>query len=576
MNEQIQQTYKSNDTEEWLDVVWTRPIGYQWARFFNALNVHPNTVTIMSMMIGVASAFFFVDGSYRTEGMEGLLYNIIGVLLLAWANFYDSADGQLARMTGKKTQLGRILDGAAGDVWFFAIYHALTIRFYFHLELEFQWLGIENTERNSIIATLIFYALAWFSGIFLHARQCGLSDYYRQIHLFFLKGKEGSELDNSAQQQAIYQQTPWKGNVIYKLFLLTYINYTRSQEKQTPQFQQLWRQLQQQYGSVDKVPQPFRERFRQLSLPMMKWANILTFNTRAITLYISCLIDFPWLYLLMEMTVFTGLYLYMRHTHEQFCKKINNEAISSKKIQGIIFDYGGTIDTNALHWSEVLWEGYEQVGIPVSKEEFRTSYVTAERALAKHPYIRPEHNFLDLLTIKCDLETRDLTERNIWKVSDMERKEKSDAVANYCYQYVLKVLEESRPVIAQLAETYPLVLVSNFYGNIETILKDFHLTYFQRVIESAVVGVRKPDPKIFQLGVDALREVTGKSAEELPANEILVVGDSFSKDIVPASKIGCQTVWMKGIGWGEEDVDESVPTHIIHHLKELPKVLQQA
>lgn len=576
MNEQIQQTYKSNDTEEWLDVVWTRPIGYQWARFFNALNVHPNTVTIMSMVIGVASAFFFADGSYRTEGMEGLFYNIIGVLLLAWANFYDSADGQLARMTGKKTQLGRILDGAAGDVWFFAIYHALTIRFYFHHELEFQWLGIENTECNSIIATLIFYALAWFSGIFLHARQCGLSDYYRQIHLFFLKGKEGSELDNSAQQQAIYQQTPWKGNVIYKLFLITYINYTRSQEKQTPQFQQLWRQLQQQYGSVDKVPQPFREKFRQLSLPMMKWANILTFNTRAITLYISCLIDFPWLYLLMEMTVFTGLYLYMRHTHEQFCKKINNEAISSKKIQGIIFDYGGTIDTNALHWSEVLWEGYEQVGIPVSKEEFRTSYVTAERALAKHPYIRPEHNFLDLLTIKCDLETKDLTERGIWKVSDMERKEKSDAVANYCYQYVLKVLEESRPVIAQLAETYPLVLVSNFYGNIETILKDFRLTYFKRVIESAVVGVRKPDPKIFQLGVDALRKVTGKSADELPANDILVVGDSFSKDIVPASKIGCQTVWMKGVGWGEEEVDESVPTHIIHQLKELPKVLPQA
>ena len=576
MKEQIQQTYKSNDTEEWLDVVWTRPIGYQWARFFNALNVHPNTVTIMSMVIGVASAFFFADGSYRTEGMEGLLYNIIGVLLLAWANFYDSADGQLARMTGKKTQLGRILDGAAGDVWFFAIYHALTIRFYFHHELEFQWLGIENTERNSMVATLLFYALAWFSGIFLHARQCGLSDYYRQIHLFFLKGKEGSELDNSAQQQTIYQKTPWKGNVIYKLFLITYINYTRSQEKQTPQFQQFWRQLQQQYGSVDKVPQTFRERFRELSLPMMKWANILTFNTRAITLYISCLIDFPWLYLLMEMTVFTGLYLYMRHTHEMFCKIINQGVLKVRKIQGIIFDYGGTIDTNALHWSEVLWEGYEHVRIPVSKEEFRTSYVAAERALAKHPYIHPEHNFLDLLSIKCDLETKDLTARGIWKVPDIQRKEKSDEVANYCYRYVQKVLEESRPVIAQLAETYPLVLVSNFYGNIETILKDFHLEYFQRVIESAVVGVRKPDPKIFQLGVDALREVTGKSAEELPANEILVVGDSFSKDIVPASNLGCQTVWMKGTGWGEEDVDESVPTHIIHHLKELPKVLQQA
>ena len=55
---------------------------------------------------------------------------------------------------------------------------------------------------------------------------------------------------------------------------------------------------------------------------MMKWANILTFNTRAITFYASCLLDLPWLYLLMEMTVFTGLYLYMRHTHENFCKQL--------------------------------------------------------------------------------------------------------------------------------------------------------------------------------------------------------------------------------------------------------------
>ena len=242
-------------------------------------------------------------------------------------------------------------------------------------------------------------------------------------------------------------------------------------------------------------------------------------------------------------------------------------------INGIIFDYGGTIDTNAQHWSEVLWEGYQQVGIPVSKEEFRTSYVFAERALAKHPYIRPKHNFLDLLTIKCDIETKDLMDRGAWRVADEERKKKSDAIAQYCYQYVLKVLEVSRPVIAQLAKNYPLVLVSNFYGNIETILNDFHLEYFQYIVESAVVGVRKPDPRIFQLGVEALRKVTGKTAEELPVCNILVVGDSYSKDILPATTIGCQTVWLKGVGWSNEEVDESVPTHIIYNIKDLVKLV---
>lgn len=245
-------------------------------------------------------------------------------------------------------------------------------------------------------------------------------------------------------------------------------------------------------------------------------------------------------------------------------------------IQGIIFDYGGTIDTNAVHWSEVLWMGYEHVEIPVSKEDFRQSYVVAERALAKHPYIQPHHNFLDLLTIKCELETKDLVERGVWKVGETKRKEKSDAVATYCYQHVLEVLNVSRPVIVHLAQQYPLVLVSNFYGNIETILKDFQLEYFQYVIESAVVGVRKPDPQIFQMGVEALRKVTGKSAKELPAEDILVVGDSYSKDILPATKIGCQTVWIKGLGWNEETVDESVPTHIIYNIKDLPTTIIQA
>ncbi len=240
-----------------------------------------------------------------------------------------------------------------------------------------------------------------------------------------------------------------------------------------------------------------------------------------------------------------------------------------KDIKGIIFDYGGTIDTNSLHWSEVLWEGYEHVGVPVCKEEFRTSYVFAERALAKHPYIKPEHNFLDLLIIKCDLETGDLVERKIWNTTEEDRKAKSDAIAHYCYDYVLNVLKTSREVIERLSKRYPLVLVSNFYGNIQTILKDFKLEYFQDIIESAVVGVRKPDPKIFQLGVDALRKVTNTDDKAMPADSIVVVGDSFSKDIVPANSIGCKTVWIKGKGWGNEEIDESVPTKIITDIANL-------
>lgn len=321
----IQSTYKSNDTEEWLDRVWTRPIGYWWARFFQRLGVHPNTVTILSMIIGASSALFFAHGSYRTEGMEGLWFNILAILLLAWANFYDSADGQLARMTGKKTRLGRILDGAASEVWFIPIYLSLVYRFYVHHEWEFINLGIADTVQNAWIATLLLLVLVLYSGFGCHSRQCGLADYYRQIHLFFLKGEAGSELDNSAQQQRLYDETPWQGNRLWKAFLKTYVNYTRTQEKQTPEFQRLMQRLRECYGDVENIPQEFRDRFRALSLPLMKWTNILTFNTRAIVLYAVCLADVPWLYFFFEIVVMGGLCRYMQWKHERMCRLLYEE-----------------------------------------------------------------------------------------------------------------------------------------------------------------------------------------------------------------------------------------------------------
>ena len=69
-------------------------------------------------------------------------------------------------------------------------------------------------------------------------------------------------------------------------------------------------------------------------------------------------------------------------------------------LKGIIFDYGGTIDSRGVHWSEVIWDGYVNAGVPVDKQNFRDSYVYAERELARTRHILPEHNFYDLLYIK--------------------------------------------------------------------------------------------------------------------------------------------------------------------------------
>lgn len=236
-----------------------------------------------------------------------------------------------------------------------------------------------------------------------------------------------------------------------------------------------------------------------------------------------------------------------------------------KNIKGVIFDYGGTIDTNSRHWAEVLWEKYRESDIPVSKEAFREAYVHGERSLAKFPHVKPEHNFRDVLSIKTRIQMEYLAEKGCLPAEETLLQGYAEKVTDLCYGYVLNVLERTRPIVEQLAGRLPLVLVSNFYGNIETILEDFGLSkYFWHIIESAVVGVRKPDPAIYQLGVDAIG---------LPAGNVLVVGDSFSKDIVPAKAVGCQAVWLKGEGWGGEETDDNLPDAIITDMTQLPVLL---
>ena len=109
MNEQYFQTLKSAETEDWLDFHVIRPFCFQLARFFAKFDINPNTITIWSMFIGAGSAYFFAQGCYHYGGVEGLLYNLFGIFMLMWADFFDCTDGQLARMTGKKSRLGRIL-----------------------------------------------------------------------------------------------------------------------------------------------------------------------------------------------------------------------------------------------------------------------------------------------------------------------------------------------------------------------------------------------------------------------------------------------------------------------------------
>lgn len=235
------------------------------------------------------------------------------------------------------------------------------------------------------------------------------------------------------------------------------------------------------------------------------------------------------------------------------------------QIKGIIFDYGGTIDSGGDHWSEVIWDAYTRAGVAVDKATFREAYVYAERELARTLHILPHHNFHDLLDIKMQIELTWLSENGHFPPAQVQTMART--VAQICYDTARSWIEKARPVLDNLHSRFPLVLVSNFYGNVESVLRDFRLDhYFKKIIESAVVGVRKPDPAIFRLGVEAL---------SLPPQEVLVIGDSYRKDIVPAESLGCKVLWIKGKGWTPEE-DAQLHPNIISSLGDVLDALQGA
>lgn len=289
----IKSTLKSEDTEGFFEIYVTRSCGYVWALLFRKLHVHPNVVTLVSIVLGALSGYMFY--------FDDLVHTLWGIFFLIWANWYDCADGQLARMTGQKSLLGRILDGFAGDVWFFSIYLFICLR------LTEEW-------------RIWIWLLAGFAGLICHSKQCALADYYRNVHIYFQKGEEKCELDSSVQQREKMKQLSWRKSWFEKIYLFFYMRYTRSQERMSPACQSLLATLRQKYGQG--LPQDLCEEFRCGSKPLMKYTNILTFDTRALVLFAVLLWGKPYLYFVFEVTVLNILFFYMRYKHEKLCKDI--------------------------------------------------------------------------------------------------------------------------------------------------------------------------------------------------------------------------------------------------------------
>ncbi len=288
INSEYVASLKSIETENKIDRIFYRPIGFQIARMLRGTGVTPNMITILSIFVGAAVGYFFYP--------DNLVYNICGILLLVLANILDCVDGQLARLTGIKSAIGRILDGFAGDIWFACIYVAFALR----LGNEFGY-------------TSVFLVIAVISGL-SHLIQANITDYYKTLHLYFISKEKGAEFQSSEQVNARHKEMKYGVN---KFFYFLYCFYTSFQEKVTPVLQAMLHNLHTKYG--DDIPEEIRIRFRKHSKRLMKLIDLLTFNGRTIVMFVVVLMGQVWAYFLYEIIALNMVLFLAVKKHEKVC-----------------------------------------------------------------------------------------------------------------------------------------------------------------------------------------------------------------------------------------------------------------
>ena len=126
-------------------------------------------------------------------------------------------------------------------------------------------------------------------------------------------------------------------------------------------------------------------------------------------------------------------------------------------------------------------------------------------------------------------------------------------------------IDRAKGVLSRLGQNFRLGIISNNYGNLENICRETGLDSLMDVmVDSNAVGCIKPDPRIFEAGIKALK---------VDASSSMMVGDSHARDIKGALNCGMAAAWLvpagrSGIaGPGQEEVP------VIHGLQELHALL---
>jgi hypothetical protein len=282
-------SHKGAAVEEWVDLRFFRPIGIRIARTLEPTGISADQVTLWSIVVGVVAGHLFL---YRDPWI-----NAIGFALFILSDIFDSADGQLARLRGTSTRLGRLLDGVGDNVRFVNLYAHLAVRL---VLAGWHWPGV------------LLAAVAGLS----HSIQSMSIDFIRNAYLVIGEGS-GGELDLPEDLP------PGQGSRLQRFGARVYGDYVRRQTQLFPRTVDLLRLLRRV-----RIPEAFRAAYRDRQQPLLPLCSWLGQNIRFALIGAAGIAGYPAAYLWTEVLAMNlVLFVVLLPSHE------TNSALLSSSLE---------------------------------------------------------------------------------------------------------------------------------------------------------------------------------------------------------------------------------------------------
>ena len=238
----------------------------------------------------------------------------------------------------------------------------------------------------------------------------------------------------------------------------------------------------------------------------------------------------------------------------------------------ILFDLGSTLVYFQGNWDRVITEAIEHLGqtvislgYPVNHDELCAQYSTALRKY----YIERDIDNIEYTTTA--LLNQVLNDQFQVNLSTDELELALDAFYNHTGSH-WKIDSEAIPTLEHLKQSgYHLGLISNasYARDVYNQLSSTGLiSFFELILISAEVGLRKPHPAIFEKALEHFNVMPSQA---------MMVGDTLNADIIGSRRVGIQNVWVAR--WASAPSthyrdDMIVPDYTIQRLSQIPFLLK--